>query len=165
MTENNGETPMKRVLVFGTVVVMAVMASGPLLAQSNPFVGTWKLNLAKSKDTGAFPKEETLSVQMIGNQRQVTVNGTATNGTPILFKYEVPDNGGAGKVLAGGPYDSVSGKRIDDNTREISYIKGGKEMLHLNSLVSKDGKTMKLTVEGKDALGKAFSGVAVFEKE
>ena len=66
---------MKRVLVFATVVVMAVMASGPLLAQNNPFVGTWKLNLAKSKDTGAFPKEETLSVQMIGDQRQVTVNG------------------------------------------------------------------------------------------
>jgi hypothetical protein len=39
---------MKRHLVFATVVVMALVASGVLLAQSNPFVGTWKLNPAKS---------------------------------------------------------------------------------------------------------------------
>ena len=52
---------MKRLLLFATIVVMAVMA--PPLAQSNPFVGTWKLNLAKSEDTsGAFPKEEALTV-------------------------------------------------------------------------------------------------------
>jgi hypothetical protein len=141
------------------------MISGLVLAQSNPFIGKWKLNLAKSKDTGAFPKEEMLAVQIVGDQRQVTVNGTATNGSPILFKYEVPDKGGAGKVLAGGPYDAVSGKRIDDNTREVTYIKGGKEMLQLHAVVSKDGKTMRLAVEGTDAQGKPVSGVAVFEKQ
>lgn len=156
---------MKRVLVFATLLVMAVMPSGLLLAQSNPFVGTWKLNLAKSKDTGAFPKEETLKVQIVGEQRQVTVNGTATDGSPISFKYEVPDKGGAGKVLAGGPYDGVSGKRIDDKTREVSYMKGGKEVLQLRAAVSNDGKTMRLTVEGTDAQGKPFAGVAVFEKQ
>jgi hypothetical protein len=162
---NKGETPMKRLLVFATVVVVAVTASGLLLAQSNPFVGRWKLNLAKSKDTGAFPKEETLTVQLAGEQRQVTINGTGADGSPISFKYEVPDKGGAGKVLAGGPYDAVSGKRIDDNTREVSYMKGGKEVLQLRTAVSKDGNTMKLTVEGTDAQGKPFSGVAVFEKQ
>jgi hypothetical protein len=156
---------MKRPLVSSSVVVMAVMTPGLLLAQSNPFVGKWKLNLAKSKDTGAFPKEEMLTVQIVGDQRQVTVNGTATNGSPILFKYEVPDKGGAGKVLAGGPYDAVSGKRIDDNTREVSYIEGGKEMLQLRAAVAKDGKTMKLTVEGTDAQGKPVSGLAVFDKQ
>ena len=156
---------MKRLLVFATVVVTAVMASGLLLAQGNPFVGKWKLNLAKSKDTGSFPKEEMLTVQILGDQRWVTVNGIATNGSPILFKYEVPDKGGAGKVLAGGPYDAVSGRWIDDSTREVSYIKGGKEMLQLRAAVSKDGKTMKLAVEGTDAQGKPVSGVAVFEKQ
>jgi hypothetical protein len=156
---------MKRLLVFATLIFMTVAASGLLLAQSNPFVGTWKLNLAKSKDTGAFPKEETLTVQLVGDQRQVTIKGTATNGSPVSFKYEVPDKGGAGKVLAGGPYDGVSGKRIDDNTREVSYMKGGKEVLQLRTAVSKDGNTMRLTVEGTDSLGKPFSGLAVFEKQ
>jgi hypothetical protein len=157
---------MKPALVLPTVVVMAIVGSGLLLAQSNPFVGTWKLNLQKSKDTsGVIPKEETFTVQMAGDQRQVTIKGTGTDGSPISFKYEVPDKGGAGKVLAGGPYDGVSGKRIDENTREISYLRGGKEMLHLRTEVSKDGKTDRMTLEGKDAQGKPFSGVAVFDRQ
>ena len=157
---------MKRLLVFAIVVVTAVMFSGLLMAQNNPFVGTWKLNLAKSKDSsGAFPREETLTVQMVGDQRRTTLNGTARNGAPISFKYEVPDRGGTGKVLAGGPYDAVSGKRIDDNTREVSYMKGGKQMLQLRAAVSKDGKTLMFTVEGTDAQGKPVSGVAVFERQ
>jgi len=97
---------MKLVVVFAAAVVIAAVATGILLAQSNPFVGTWKLNLAKSKDPGAFPKEETLSVQVVGGQRQVTIKGTSMNGLPISFQYEVPDKGGLGKVLAGGPYDA-----------------------------------------------------------
>src|ERR1700752_1091825 len=106
---------MKRLLVFATGVVMAVVASGVLLAQSNPFVGTWKLNIAKSEFTsGAPPKEETVTIQMVGDQDQITVNGTAADGSPISYKYEVPDKGGAGKFIAG-PYDAVSGKRIDYN--------------------------------------------------
>jgi hypothetical protein len=166
MTDKYGEIPMKRVLVFATLLVMAVMPSGLLLAQSNPFVGTWKLNRAKSKDTsGAIPKEETFTVQIVGDQRQVTINGTAADGSPISFKYEVRDEGGTGKVLAGGPYDDVSGTWIDDNTREVSYMKGGKEMLHLRAAVSKDGKTSRMTLKGTDAQGKPVSGVAVFEKQ
>ena len=157
---------MKRALLFVTVAVLAVVASGLLLAQSNPFIGTWKLNLAKSKDTsGVIPKEETFTVRIVGDQRQVTINGTAADGSPISFKYEVRDEGGTGKVLAGGPYDGVSGTWIDDNTREVSYMKGGKEVLQLRTAVSKDGNTMRLTVEGTDAQGKPFSGVAVFEKQ
>jgi hypothetical protein len=156
---------MKLVSVFAALVIMTVMASDLLLAQNNPFVGTWKLDLAKSTDTGAFPKEETLTVQLVGDERRVTIHGTATNGLAISFKYEVPDKGGAGKVLAGGPYDGVSGKRIDDNSREVSYLEGGKEVLRLLTTVSKDGSTMRLTVEGTDAQGKPFSGVAVFEKQ
>lgn len=156
---------MKLVVVFAAAAATVLTASGVLLAQSNPFVGTWKLNLAKSKDPGAFPKEETLTVQLVGGQRQVTIKGTPMNGVPISFKYEVPDKGGAGKVLAGGPYDAVAGARIDDNTREVSYMIRGKGVLRLRSAVSKDRNTMSLTVEGTDDQGRAFSGLAVFDKQ
>ena len=64
-----------------------------------------------------------------------------------LYKYEVPDKGGVGKFLAG-PFDAVSSKRINDNTVEIGYMKGGKEMVHFRSVVSKDGKTLTNTTKG-----------------
>jgi len=156
---------MKRLLVFAAVVVVAAMAPSPLLAQSNPFVGTWKLNPAKSKVMSGAPppKEETVTIQMVGDQDQVTANGTAADGSPISFKYEVPSKGGTGKIL-GGPFDAVSGKVIDDSTREVSYIKGGKEMLQIR-MVSKDGKTARETVKGTDPQGKPVSGVLVWEKQ
>jgi hypothetical protein len=156
---------MKRLLLFATVVIMAVIASGVLLAQSSPLLGTWKLNPGKSNLTsGAPPKEETFTIQMVGDQDQVTVTGTAANGAPISMKYEVPDKGGTGKFLAG-PFDGVSGKLINDNTREITYTKSGKEMLHIHSVISKDGKTMTNTTKGTDVEGKPVSGVLIWEKQ
>jgi hypothetical protein len=157
---------MKRLLVFATVVVTTVVASGMLLAQSNPFIGTWKLNPAKSKFTsGAPPKEETFTVQMVGDQDQVTVTGTAAVGSPISMKYEVLDKGGTGKVLTGGPYDAVSGKRIDENTYETSLMRSGKEISHHHLVVSKDGKTMTDTATGANAQGNPVSGVEVWDKQ
>jgi hypothetical protein len=44
---------MKRLLTLGAVVVLAFVSSGLLLAQSNPRVGRWKLNVAKSKSVNA----------------------------------------------------------------------------------------------------------------
>jgi len=154
---------MKRAFLFVTVGVLAVgvFVSG-LLAQSSPFVGTWKLNIAKTKIiSGAPPKEATATIQMVGDQDQVT--GTAPDGSP--FKYEVPRKGGTGKILASDQFDGVSAKRINDNTFEIGYMKGGKEMVHFRSVVSKDGKTMTNTAKGTDEQGKPFSRVAVWEKQ
>ena len=160
---------MKRLLVFAALVAMAVFASG-LLAQSNPFVGTWKLNSAKSKyTTGLAPKEITATIQIVGDQDQVSENGTAADGSHISLKYAFPDKGGPGKVLAGGnlaknPFDAVSGNRMDD-TFDVRFMKGGKEMLHTRTVVSKDGKALRETVRGFVPLGNPVSGVLVWEKQ
>jgi hypothetical protein len=156
---------MKRLLVFAMVVALTLAASSLLLAQANPFVGTWKLNPAKSKYTSGAPlKEGTITVQMVDDQDQVTVNETAADGSPISLKYELPDKGGAGKILAG-TYDAVSGRWIDDNIRETSMIKGGKEIGNARSVVSNDGKTMSITNKGKDTQGKPVSRVTIWEKQ
>jgi hypothetical protein len=155
---------MKRLLVFAAVVALSLVASGVLLAQSNPFVGTWKLNLAKSKFmSGTPPKGGMFTVQRVGDEDRITVNGTAQSGSSFSLKYEVPSKGGAGKILAG-PFDAVSGKVIDDSTRELSFMKGGKEMTHIR-IVSKDGNTARETVKGTDPQGKPVSEVLVWEKQ
>src|ERR1700739_4343115 len=152
-------------------VVVVVFASGVLLAQNNPFVGTWKLNHARSKyTTGVAPTEIIATIQIVGDQDQVTENGTAADGSPISLKYAFPDKGGPGKGLAGGnlakhPFDGVSGRRIDDNIFEVSFMKGGKEMLHNQFVVSKDGKTLRETVRGFVPLGNPVSGVLVWERQ
>lgn len=90
------------------------------------------------------------TLKMVDDEDQITTSGTAADGSPISNKFEVPDKGGAGKYLAG-PLDAVSGKVINDNTRNLSEMKGGKEMVHLHSVVSKDGRTMTITVKRTNA--------------
>jgi hypothetical protein len=145
---------------------LVLSASGLLLAQSDPFSGTWKLSQAKSKYTsGAPPKQETVIIERTRGQDQVNISGVGADGSPLSIKYALPVKGGTGKILAGGPYDGVSGKTVNDNSRQLSYMKGGQEALHVNVEVSKDGKTMSGTVKGTDAQGKPVSGVSVFEKQ
>lgn len=157
---------MKRLLVFGSVVVLTLVAAGLLRAQDNPFVGTWKLNPAKSKfSSGMGVKEGTMTIQMVGDQDQITVNETLANGAPFSRKYEVPDKGGAETIPAGNVQYVASGKRINENTVETSVIKGGKEIEHTRSVVAKDGRTMTITNKGWDAQAKPYSLVTVWEKQ
>ena len=156
---------MKPQLAAIGVVVLILAGAGVILAQSDPMVGTWKLSPAKSKYTsGSAPKAQTVSVAQVGDQYQVTITGTAANGTPISANYTVPAKGGVGKVQSGF-YDAVSAKRINENTLELTEMKSGQEMLHVHLAISKDGKTERATVKGTDPQGKPVAGVAVLEKQ
>jgi hypothetical protein len=156
---------MKRHLTVVSVFVLVLATAGGISAQSSPFDGTWKLNPAKSKGAaGTVPKEQTAKITTTGDQVQTDITGTNTDGTPIQIKYVMPVKGGLGKVLSGGPYDGVSRKNINANTREVSYMQGGKEALHITAVLSKDGKTMTVTGKGKDAQGKPVSSVTVYEQ-
>ena len=46
---------MHRTMLFLAVLGLA----GSLYGADNPFIGTWKLNLAKSNFSGSAPKERT----------------------------------------------------------------------------------------------------------
>ena len=145
--------------------VVALFAfTGVLFAQS-PFTGTWKLDTAKTKyTTGEPPKDLTLTIEEQGDNIQVSGTGTNADGSPLSVKYSVPVSGGAGQIQEG-PYDAVSSKRISANVRENSYTKNGKDVASRRVVVSKDGKTMRSTVKGINAIGKAINGTDVFQKQ
>jgi hypothetical protein len=83
---------MKRRTALIQVVIMlvglAVAVPQPVFAQSDPFVGTWQLNLAKSKFPGPpvsrpAPKSQTDSIQAEGQGLKVTATGVGPEGNPI----------------------------------------------------------------------------------
>ena len=60
---------MKRALTIFAVVVLTLAASGLILAQSDPAIGTWKLNVAKSKFSGPGSlKIDTRTYEVSGGQ-------------------------------------------------------------------------------------------------
>ncbi|NYF91298.1 hypothetical protein RBB79_16875 [Tunturiibacter empetritectus] len=136
----------------------------PLLA-SDPFVGTWTLNSAKTKyTTGTAPKNVTLVIEEQGDSLQVTGTGTTGDGSPISVKYTVPIKGGAGTVQQG-DFDGVSSKLVSSHSRINTFTKGGKEIRKRHTVVSSDGKTLSTTVKGVGWDGKPTAGLDVYDKQ
>jgi hypothetical protein len=146
-------------------LAFALFGLAAVLIAAEPFAGTWKLNLEKSKyKTGSPPKEQTATIAEAGSDLEVTISGTAADGTATMSHYTVPAQGGEGKIIDS-PYEAVSGKRIGPNEREVRYSKGGKVILTTHNTVSADGKTVTVNVKGTSAQGQPVDAVVVYDKQ
>jgi hypothetical protein len=142
-----------------------LLAFATTLFAKSPFVGTWKLDSAKTKYTaGPAPKDVTLVIEEQGDDLQIAATGVNADGSTFSEKTTVPVKGGAGHD-EGGPFDAVTAKVIGRNAIENTYTKDGKEVLSRRAVVSKDGKTMRVTVKGLGAAGKTVAGLAVMDKQ
>ena len=160
---------MKRVLTVVTIAVFVILASGMLLAQENPFVGTWKLNLVKSKfsDTPA-PKSETRTIEAQGHGLKASFEGVAADGSTISWTFTSNLDGKAEPVTGSGipsGADMLATKRIDANTLATTYLRAGKVVRTSRTAVSKDGKVTTVTAKMTDASGKPMTVVSVWDKQ
>ena len=150
-------------LAFGA---LPQLASGQ---QSDPFVGLWQLNLAKSKYTpGPAPKSQTLYVQGEGQNRKATAVGLDAQGNPAatVFMHIYDGQPHQTTAVAGTlPYDSSAYTRVNANTLNFTRTKAGKVVLTGTSVVSPDGKTYTVTTTGTDADGRQVNNVTVYDKQ
>ena len=166
---------MKRFLLFATFAVLAALVSGLLFAQSNPAVGIWKLNLAKSKPSAApLAKSETRTVDAQGDGLKVSYDGINADGLSFSYSYAANFDGKENPITGSGQQwrdEQVSGattialKRINTNTYEGTFKKAGKVVLTVRYTVSDDGKFTTLTIDGKDAKGQPTTEVSVWDKQ
>jgi hypothetical protein len=160
---------MKRFLFLLCFVVIAALAAGPLMAQTNPFIGTWKLNVAKSKfEPGPAPKSQTRTIVAEGDGAKYSFEGVRADGTAISYSFTVKYDGkdypitGAG---APGGADSISIKRVGTNKAEAVLKKDGKEVGKSVAEVSKDGTVSTVKSKGKTPDGKGYSSDSVYDKQ
>jgi hypothetical protein len=147
------------------VIGMALTAIGMFGADSS--LGTWKLNVAKSKSTSTNPFKSRADVYEATPDGGVKVTRTeeradgAVRKFSYTFKYD-----GKEYPVTGAAFDTTSAKRIDANTttQEVKKTSGP---LHQTAqhVISKDGKTKTVTVNGPDASGKNVVATYVFEKQ
>jgi len=61
--------------------------------------------------------------------------------------------------------DTISIKKIDDNTYEATTKKKGQVLTVTKNVISKDGKTRTATATGKNAEGQTVNNVVIWEKQ
>jgi hypothetical protein len=133
---------------------------------ADPFVGTWKLNVAKSKYTpGPAPKSQTVKIEPAGEGRnRVTNDGVTATGQTTHVEYVAASDGKDYPIQGSDVIDTVSLKQIDSRTADRTDKKGGKIVQTLHAQVSADGRTLTVTVKGTNAEGQAVNATAVYEK-
>jgi hypothetical protein len=159
---------MKRTLVLVSILALSLIASKTLLSQENPFLGTWKLNVAKSKFTGSQPpKSETRTEVAQGSGETVTYEGIAADGSPISWGYTTNLDGKDASISGRQPNgaDTLAVIRVDANTRTAVEKKTGKTLYTVTGAVSKDGKVLPQTTKGINGDGVPISITMVWDKQ
>src|SRR5262245_7205833 len=95
---------------IGTSVVVAVLAvAGVALAQTDPAVGSWKLNTAKSKyDPGPTPRSNMITITAAANGLHIVAKGEDATGKPTGIDYTATYDGKDAAVKGAPAYDAVS---------------------------------------------------------
>jgi hypothetical protein len=124
----------------------------------DPLIGTWKLNLAKSKFDGPAPAA-LLTFEAVGQASKVTAESVDAQGNPtkiVLGPYLY--DGRPYPASGSSAWDASSYKIINNSTAEIIRTKAGKVVLTETRVLSADGRTLTFTIVGR-------SDIQVYEKQ
>lgn len=136
------------------------------LAQTDPAIGNWKLNLAKSKyNSGPPPKSLMVTFQSAGQGVKVTTKGVDAEGKPAATEYTASYDGKDYSMKGSPVTDTVALRRIDASTVERTDKKAGKVVATLRRATSSDGKGLTVTVKSTNAKGEPTTDVLVFERQ
>ena len=162
---------MKISLSTMTLLCLVVLFATALpqlgLAQSNPWLGMWKLNLAKSTypPPSQAPRSATLNFQGAGASLTNTVDTVNAAGNSIRL-VRTHNYDGQPHPLPGDPdQDARSYTRVDSNTVISASTKAGKLVQVATLVLSQDGRTLTVTTRGTDAGGQQVNTVGVYDKQ
>ncbi len=156
----------KRFLVGSLAACAVILLSGSAALAAENWIGTWKLDVAKSKfSPGPGPKSMTATFAATPDGIKFSSDGVDAEGnathTEFVSKFdgkEVPYTGNPNA-------DTASPKKIDANSYENPWKKDGKPTTTSHAVVSKDGKTLTIHQTGKNAKGEAVNSTVVFIKQ
>ena len=153
-------------MIVRTAAVVGILAlSYTASAQTDPNVGTWKLNLAKSKYNGAnAPKSSTVVVESAGKGVKVTSTTVLADGSTRTIAYTANYDGKDAAVTGTPDYNTVSMTRTGNTIKGVRR-RGGKRAQTFTTVVSADGKTRTTTAAGTDAMGKKINTVQVYDRQ
>jgi hypothetical protein len=156
-------TNARAVAIVGVLTV--ALGSAGVAQTPGPGLGTWKLNVAKSKySPGPAPKSGTATFSAAGQGMKAVIDGVGADGSKLHWEYTANFDGKAYPVSGNPDGDMVIAKRVNTNTIETSYTLKGKPTNVNTRLVSADEKTLTVTSTGTNARGQKINNVQVFEK-
>jgi len=152
-------------VAVAAALVIAPMGGATFAQTPDPVIGKWNLNVAKSKySPGPAPKSAMATVSAAGEGVKLVFDGVTGTGEKVHWEYTANYDGKDYPMTGNADGDMISLKRINANSAETTYKKGGKVTLVNTRTVSADGKTLTVTTKGTNAQGQAVDNLLIFEK-
>lgn len=146
-------------------IVAALAVSLYLFIAGDPFSGTWKLNLSKSKLPPPLPQSQTVRVEADSKNIRILEEIVSDKGERTRISVDAKFDGKDYRLTGSPVADTVAYQRVDRYTIKGIGKKAGTVVMKETVVVSKDGKTLTGTYSGTDPTGKQITGIAVFEKQ
>jgi len=152
-------------------VVLFVSASTGWAQGADPWIGTWRLNTAKSTfSPGPPPKSNTLKIEAVsaGAQKH-TFDGMNAQGQTTHSERIGKFDGTEVPVQAVQPPSQASAtsafRRLDSRSFEVVNKSDGKLTSTVRVVISADGKTMTQTQSGTNAQGQKANNISLYDKQ
>lgn len=151
---------MKLSLVLGICLLCGVGWAG------DPVLGTWRLNLNKSTfSPGPAPKNQVRTYEAHNGGVQVTIKTVGADGEFTSVQHPLNYDGKAYAVVGSTQTDAIILEKIDEYTSE-AVLKHATTVIGRNRrVVSRDGKTLTITYEGRNNLSQPVKNVAVYDRQ
>jgi hypothetical protein len=156
--------PTLPALLTAALLTLTYHSAGQQLA---PWLGTWTLNLSKSKNATASPqyKRVTTHLESVSDGLKVTYEMVGIRGGVTRMEWTGRFDG-KDYPMQGLDYVMTNAyRRIDDRSYEIVVKVDGSITSTARVTVSSDGKTLTVTTEGKTASGQIANTTAIYEKQ
>lgn len=143
-----------------------VSIAGATGLATDPVIGSWKLNLAKSKFSLAAPKSESRTyAKSDDGVMTVTIKQVGPDGEEYSASLKLKQDGKDYPVEDFPNVDAISEKRIGSHVAEFSAKKGGKVVVTGRRELSNDGKTLTIIFKGTDSKGAKYVDRQVYDRE
>lgn len=161
---------MQKRIALVLVSLAALLAASPTARtqSTDPWMGTWKVNLARSTyGPGPAPTVAgTVKMEPMAGGFKTTIDATSPQGQPThtetVGKFDGNDNPVTGAQT---PNTTAAYKRINGRTYVVMGKVGGNPTVTTRVVVSADGKSLTATQTGKNDRGENVNNVIVAEKQ
>ncbi len=144
-------------------VLTSALAASLCFAASDAFMGTWKLDEAKSTIGNGMPKNTTVVYAQSGDEVTITVDGMDA-GKPVHHVWTGKLDGKEYAAKGSAMHSGRAYTMVDDKTLTYTVMKDGHKIGHGKVVLSADGKSRTVTETDK-MHGKEMKTVAVYDKQ
>ena len=146
------------------LLISAAAAASLCFAADDAFMGTWKLNEAKSKIPAGAAHNNTVIYAQSGDEVKITGDGVDAGGKAThqewTGKFDGKDYPAKGSPI----HDMRAYTKVNGHTLTYVMKKEGKKVGHGKVVIAADGKSRTVTETSTGADGKEVTTTSVFDK-